>query len=99
MTNEEKLAAILPWIDSEERVTVSFLDEQGLNAEVTDCSDVLVDLLLETHALHFKQHISVPLRCTEVSEDFSHYTRDPDRPLKHCRLMLRIDENRPPIIY
>jgi hypothetical protein len=40
MTNEEKLETIRPWIDSEERVTVNFLDEQGLNAEVTDCNDV-----------------------------------------------------------
>jgi len=83
MANEEKLKAIHPWVDSEERVTVSFLDEQGLNAEVTDCNEVLVDLSLETHVPHFKQHISIPLRQAEVLEDLSHYTRDPDRPLKH----------------
>lgn len=99
MTNQEKLRVILPWVDAEERITVNFLDEQRLNAEVTDCSDQLVDLSLETHALHIKQHISVPLRCTEVAEDFSHYTRDPDRPLKHCRLMLQINDNRPPVVY
>ena len=76
MTNEDKLKAIHLWIDSEERVTVSFLDEQDLNAEVTDCNDVLVDLSLETHAMHFKEHISVPPRCAEVSEDLSHlYSR------------------------
>jgi hypothetical protein len=39
MTNEEKLEAIRPWIDPEERVTVDFLDQQGLNAEVTACND------------------------------------------------------------
>ena len=81
MNNEEKLKAIHPWIDLEERVTVSFLDEQGLNAEVTGCTEVLVDLSLE------------------VSEDPSHYTRNPNRPLKHRRLMLSIDDKRPPIVY
>ena len=44
MTNEEKLEAIRPWVDPEERITVNFLDEQGLNAEVTDCNDIVVDL-------------------------------------------------------
>jgi len=99
LTNEEKLKAIHPWIDSEERVTVSFLDEQNLNAEVTGCTEVLVHLSLETHVPHFKQHISIPLRQTEISEDPSHYTRNPNRPLKHCRLMLHIDDKRPPIVY
>jgi len=99
MTNEEKLQAIRPWIDPEERVTVNFLDEQGLNGEVTGCSDEIVDLSLETHVPHIKQHISVPLRCAEVSEDPSHYTRNPDRPLQLRRLMLLINDKRPPIIY
>ena len=99
MTNEEKLKAIRPWIDPEERVTVNFLDEQGLNAEVIGCNDELVDLSLETRVLHIKQYISVPLRRAEVSEDLSHYTRDPDRPLKHRRLMLLINDKRPPIVY
>ena len=99
MTNEEKLQAIRPWIDPEERVTVNFLDEQGLNGEVTGCSDEIVDLSLETRVPHIKQHISVPLRCAEVSEDPSHYTRNPDRPLQLRRLMLLINDKRPPIIY
>jgi len=99
MTNEEKLQAIRPWIDPEERVTVNFLDEQGLNGEVTGCSDELVDLSLETRVPHLKQHISVPLRSAEVSEDPSHYTRNPDRPLQLRRLMLLINDKRPPIIY
>jgi hypothetical protein len=99
MTNEEKLEAIRPWIDSEERVTVCFIDEPGLNAEVTACNDELVDLSLETQVPHIKQHISIPLRRAEVSEDPSHYTRDPDRPLKHSRLMLLIDDKRPPLVY
>jgi len=99
MTNEEKLRAIRPWIDPEERITVNFLDEQDLNAEVTGCNDELVDLSLETRVPHLKQHISVPLRRAEVSEDLSHYTRNPDRPLKHRRLMLLINDKRPPIVY
>lgn len=98
MTNEEKMRTIRPWIDPEERATVHFLDEQDLNAEVTSCNAEVVDLSIETRVPHFKQHISVPLRRTEVSEDLSHYTRDPDRPLKHRRLMLVIDDKRPPII-
>ena len=99
MTNEEKLQAIRPWIDPEERVTVNFLDEQGLNGEVTGCSDEIVDLSIETRVPHVKQHISIPLRRAEVSEDPSHYTRNPDRPLQHSRLMLLINDKRPPIIY
>ena len=99
MTNEEKLQAIRPWIDPEERVTVNFLDEQDLNGEVTGCSDEIVDLSIETRVPHIKQHISVPLRSAEVSEDSSHYTRNPDRPLEHSRLMLLINDKRPPIIY
>ena len=99
MTNEEKLEAIRPWIDPEERVTVDFLDQQGLNAEVTACNDVVVDLSLETRMPHIIQHISIPLPQAEVLEDLSHYTRDPDRPLKHRRLMLVINDKRPPIVY
>ncbi|MGA6828886.1 hypothetical protein ACO9S2_14910 [Nitrospira sp. NS4] len=99
MTTEEKMAAIQPWIDHEERVTVHFLDEQGLNAEVTGCNTELVDLAIETRVPHITQRISVPLNRTEVSEDLSHYTRNPDRPLKYRRLMLVIGDKRPPIIY
>jgi hypothetical protein len=35
----------------------------------------------------------------EVSDDCSHYTRNPERPLRRDRLMLVINENRPAIIY
>ena len=99
MTNEEKIEKIRPWIDPEERITVHFRDEQGLNAEVTGCSAELVDLSIETRMSHMKQRISVPLSRTELSEDLSHYTLDPERPLKHRRLMLVIDDKRPPVIY
>lgn len=99
MTNEDKRARILPWIDPEERVTVCFLDVSDLNATVTDCTDQLVDLSIETHVFHLNQNISIPLRLVELSDDCSHYTRDPERPLQRHRLMLVIDEKRPAIIY
>jgi formylmethanofuran dehydrogenase subunit E-like metal-binding protein len=99
MTNEEKKARIHQWIDPEERVTVQFLDASDLNATVTNCTDQLVDLSIETHVPYLTQHISVPLSHVDVTEDFSHYTRDPERPLQRQRLMLLIDEKRPGIIY
>jgi hypothetical protein len=99
MTNEEKEQLIRPWIDPEERITVNFLDAPDLNAEVTGCTKRLVDLAIETHVTHMKQHLSLPLSQVGVSEDFSHYTRDPERPLQSSRLMLVIKEKRPPIIY
>jgi len=99
MTNEEQMQAIRPWINPEERVTVNFLDQTDLNAEVTGCNDELVDLSLETRVPHVKQQISVALRRMDVSEDPSHYTRDPDQPLTHRRLMLTVHDQRPPIVY
>ena len=99
MTNEEKEKRIRQWIDPEERVTVHFLDAPDLNAEVTDCTDQLVDLSIETHVPYMTQHISVPLSQIQVSEDPSHYTRDPERLLQRQRLMLVLDEKRPVIIY
>ena len=99
MTNEEKLKKIVPWIDPEERVTVHFADARDLVAEVTGCNSVLVDLSIETHVTHMRQRISVPLSRTEISEDLAHYTRDPERPLQRRRLMLVVNDNRPPIIY
>jgi hypothetical protein len=99
MTNEEKEKRIRPWIDPEERITVNFLDVSDLNAKVTNCTDQLVDLSIESHVPYMAQQISVPLRQVEVSEDSSHYTRDPERPLQRQRLMLVIKDKRPPIIY
>ena len=40
----------------------------------------------ETPVPHMKQTISVPLSHTEVSEDVSHYNRDPERLLKRSRM-------------
>ena len=99
MTNEEKQTRIRPWIDPEERVTVHFLDAPDLNTTVTGCTDQSVDLSIETHVPHLNQKISVPLSQIEVTEDVSHYTRNPERPLQHQRLMLVINEKRPAIIY
>ncbi|WP_447978022.1 hypothetical protein [Candidatus Nitrospira bockiana] len=99
MTNDEKAKLIRPWIDPEERVTVQFRNESSLNAEVTGVTDQVVDLLLDTRMVHMRQSVAVPLSRVRVSEDLSHYTRDPDRPLKRRRLMLVIDEDRPPITY
>ncbi len=99
MTNEEKVKKIVPWIDPAERVTVHFLDEQDLSAEITGCNSMLVDLSIETHVPHMRQQISVPWSRTEISEDLGHYTRDPERPLKRRRLMLIVNDKRPAVIY
>ena len=99
MTNEEKRKKIIPWVDPEERVTVHFLDERDLSAEITGTTDQLIDLSIETNVPHMRQQVSVPLSRTEVSEDLGHYTRDPERPLKRRRLMLVVDEKRPAVIY
>ena len=99
MTEEEKEQFIRPWIDPEVRITLHFLDVTNLNAEVTGCTQQLVDLSIETHVPHMKQQLSIPLSQVEVAEDCSHYTRDPERPLQTSRLMLTIQEKRPAIIY
>ncbi|MGH7183472.1 MAG: hypothetical protein ACREJN_16055 [Nitrospiraceae bacterium] len=99
MTNEEKEQLIRPWIDPEERITVQYLDAPDLNTTVTNCTDRLVDLSIETPVPHMTQNISVPLSQVEVAEDSSHYTRNPERRLQRQRLMLVINEKRPPIIY
>lgn len=99
MTNTEKEKIISPWINPEERITVHFLDAPDLNAEVTNCTRHLVDLSIETQVSHMPQQLSIPLSEVGVTEDHSHYTRDPERPLQRQRLMLVINEKRPPIIY
>ncbi len=80
-------------------MTVHFLDEKDLNAEVTGTTEELVELAIETKVPHLKQRISVPLRLTEVSEDLGHHTRDPERPLQYRRLLLIVNENRPAVIH
>lgn len=99
MTNEDKRKLIIPWIDPNERVTVHFLDERDLTAEITATTDQLIDLSIETKVPHMRQQVSIPLSRTELSEDLGHYTRDPDRPLKRRRLMLVVDEKRPAVVY
>ncbi|HJT19336.1 MAG TPA: hypothetical protein VJ746_02620 [Nitrospira sp.] len=99
ISQSDKTTAIRKWIDPEERVTVQFDDQRDINAEVTGCNEQLVDLRLDTRVPHLRQDISLPLSDVEVSEDLSHYTRDPDRPLKRKRLMLVVKGKRPPVIY
>jgi hypothetical protein len=99
MSRTEKVALITPWINPEERVTVQFDDQYDINTIVTDCSERLVDLELETNIPHIRQKLSIPLSDIEVSEDPTHYTRDPDKPLQFKRLLLIIKGKRPPIVY
>lgn len=95
MESSEKAATIRRWIDPEERVTVDFENERDLNAQVVECDDLTVTLLLETAFPHYKQHLTLPLSMLSVGEDKTHYTRDPDKPLRYGRLRLTVHENRP----
>jgi len=97
--NEQKAAAIRTWIDPKERITVQFDDQRDLNAEVIGCTDQVVSVALETAVPHMRQEITLPLSAVEVSQDFSHYTRDPDRPLQRQRLMLIARGKRPEVVY
>jgi hypothetical protein len=98
-SNTAKASVIKKWIDPEERITLQFDDERDVNGEVTACTEQLVSLALDTTVPHMRQEISLPLSSLEVSEDFTHYTRDPDRPLKRKRLMLIVQGKRPPVVY
>jgi len=98
-SNKQKAAAIRKWIDPEERITVQFDDQRDLSAEVTGVSDQLVSLSLDTAVPHVRQEISLRLSTVEVSKDVSHYTRDPERPLKRERLMLIAQGKRPAVVY
>jgi hypothetical protein len=95
MHNNEKFKAIRPWINEQERVTVDFVNEKDLNAEVIDCTDEVVSLALETAAPHIKQRVTLPLREVDVGEDRTHYTRDPDEPARRGRLRLIVNAERP----
>jgi hypothetical protein len=95
MESIEKADIIRRWIDPEERVTVDFENERNLNAQVIECDGQTVTILLETTFPHYKQHITLPLSMVSVGEDKSHYTRDPERPLRYGRLRLTVHENRP----
>jgi len=98
MDNKAKCGKIREWIDPEERVTVDFLDEKDLSAVVTGCTVEHVDLSIQTHFPHLKQTLCIALSDVTVTEDPSHYTRDPDKPLKFERLKLVINQNRPPVV-
>ena len=99
MSRADKMALITPWINPEERITVQFDDQHNINTIVTGCSERLVDVELETNIPHIRQKLSIPLSEVEVSEDPSHYTRDPDKPLQFKRLLLIVKGKRPPIVY
>ncbi|MDF0643732.1 MAG: hypothetical protein P0111_06845 [Nitrospira sp.] len=99
MSNLEKAEVIRRWVNPEERITVQFDDARDLNAEVTDCTDQLVVLALDTDVPHMRQQLSIPLSKVEVGADPSHYTRDPDQPLRLERLLLLVKGNRPPVVY
>lgn len=98
-SNTQKAATIRKWIDPDERITVQFDDERDLSAEVTACTDYVVSLSLDTTVPHMRQDITLPLSAVEVSEDWSHYTRDPDRPFERKRLMLTARGKRPAVVY
>jgi hypothetical protein len=98
-SNKQKAVTIRKWIDPEERITVQFDDQGDLSAEVTGCTDQVVSLSLDTAVPHMRQEITLPLSAVEVSEDFSHYTRDPERPLKRERMMLIAQGKRPAVVY
>jgi hypothetical protein len=85
-------------ITQEERITANFRDEESLITEVTGGNRELMHLSMEYRIPDAAQCISVPLRRTEVPDGLYHNGRDQDRRLKHRRLMLVIDGERPPII-
>ncbi|MGZ9204692.1 MAG: hypothetical protein ACXW37_11785 [Nitrospira sp.] len=95
MEASEKAGMIRRWIDPEERVTVDFENEKDLNAEVVECDEQTVTVLLETAFPHYKQHLTLPLSMLAVGEDKTHYTRDPEKPLRYGRLRLTVHEKRP----
>ncbi len=95
MDNAAKLEAIREWVDPQERVTVDFLDEKGVTAVITECTNEYVVLSLEPRFLHLRQHLCMPMRQVEVGVDQTHYTRDPEKPLRHSRLRLMICQSRP----
>jgi len=95
MESVEKAASIRRWIDPEERVTVDFEDERDLNAEVIECDQQTVTLLLETAFPHYKQHVTLPLSMVSIGEDRSRYTRNPDKPIQYERLRIIVHEARP----
>ena len=99
MSRADKLAFITPWINPEERITVQFDDQGDINTVVSDCTERLVDLELETPVPHIQQKLSIPLSEVEVSEDPSHYTRDSNKPLQMKRLLLIVKGNRPAVVY
>ncbi len=98
MDTSHKVELIRPWIDPEERVTVDFQNERGLNGEVIECDGQTVTVLLETAFPHYRQHVTLPLSMVSIGEDKGHYTRNPDKPLQYGRLRLMVEEDRPQVV-
>ncbi|MEQ1679943.1 MAG: hypothetical protein ABL983_08765 [Nitrospira sp.] len=48
---------------------------------------------------HIGQKQSIPFSDLEISDDPSHYTRDPNKPLQMKRLLLIVKGNRQGIVY
>ena len=61
MDNAAKLEAIREWIDPQERVTVDFLDEKGLTAVITECTNEYVVLSAPVSSL-----TTAPVRADEA---------------------------------
>lgn len=98
MDMSHKVELIRPWIDPEERVTVDFQNERGLNGEVIECDGQTVTVLLETAFPHYRQHVTLPLSMVSIGEDKGHYTRNPEKPLQYGRLRLMVHEDRPQVV-
>ncbi|HAP41514.1 MAG: hypothetical protein R3B11_10010 [Nitrospira sp.] len=95
MDASHKVDLIRPWIDPEERVTVDFHNERGLNGEIVECDGQTVTMVLETAFPHYRQTVTLPLSMVSIGEDKGHYTRNPERPLQYGRLRLVVHEDRP----
>ena len=63
MSRADKLALITPWINPEERITVQFDDQRDINTIVSNCTERLVDLELETPVPHMRGVILKFVEC------------------------------------
>lgn len=66
--------------------------------------DGVIELLgwrveLEPPVPHMRQKLSIPLSEVAVSEDPTHYSRDPEKPLQFKRLLLIVRGKRLAIVY
>lgn len=99
LSPQKKMEAILPWVDPEERITVDFEDMSNVNATVLGCTEEMIDLELEAMFARPRQRAAIPLRFVQVGEDRSRYTRNPEKPLRHARLWLLIQQRQSELIW